>query len=194
MNQLWQTFGFLDRVLLLSAAVGGVMFCVRLAMLSMGGHHGLTDGDSFDAHHSDSDAGFKFLSFQGLSSFLLMGGLVGLALHRQMHLGTPGVLLGGVAAGLVTLFLLARIFAGMHRLEQDGTTNLLNAIGGEATVYSRIPPNGIGQIQVVVQGALRTIDATQSGAEPLETGAKVLVVHLEKPSTLVVRPYEGVTT
>ncbi|MFO1524282.1 MAG: hypothetical protein U1G05_20130 [Kiritimatiellia bacterium] len=163
MNQLWQTFGFLDRVLLLSAAVGGVMFCVRLAMLSMGGHHGLTDGDSFDAHHSDSDAGFKFLSFQGLSSFLLMGGLVGLALHRQMHLGTPGVLLGGVAAGLVTLFLLARIFAGMHRLEQDGTTTRLNAIGGEATVYSRIPPNGVGQIQV---GAARCAPSTPRRAAP----------------------------
>ncbi|MFO1521406.1 MAG: hypothetical protein U1G05_05055 [Kiritimatiellia bacterium] len=151
----------------------------------MGGHHGLTDGDSFDAHHSDMTPASSSSPSRG-SPPSCPRRLVGLSLHRQMHLGTPGVLLGGVAAGLVTLFLLARIFAGMHRLEQDGTTNLLNAIGGEATVYSRIPPNGIGQIpRSWCRARCARSTPRQSGAETLKTGVKVLVVHPRKPSTLV---------
>ena len=189
MYQLWQSYGALDRTLLLFAAVGGVMFLVRLAMMLIGGHHDSGGVDPADVHHGDSDAGFKFLSFQGVSAFLLMSGLVGLALHRQANVGVAGVMLGGVGAGLAMVFVMARVFMSMKRLEEDGTTNLLNAVGCEATVYSRIPANGGGQVQVIIQGGLRTVDAVQHGSEPMETGAKVLVVQVEKPSTLVVRPY-----
>lgn len=41
----------------------------------------------------------------------------------------------------------------------EGTINIRNAIGSEGSVYLAIPKNGTGQVQVIVQGSLKTFDA-----------------------------------
>ena len=84
-----------------AAIIGGTLFILRLIMMVIGG--GLGDGDvdiphdvdipqdihiAGDIHadvsgdHAAADMSFKLLSVQGLTSFFMMFGLVGLALLK----------------------------------------------------------------------------------------------------------------
>ncbi|MEW5941803.1 MAG: hypothetical protein AB1750_19240, partial [Chloroflexota bacterium] len=93
-----------------STIVGGTLFILRLVMLLFGG--GISD-DTLDAaldtshaeisgDHPDADISFKLLSLQGLTSFFMMFGLVGLALLKaNVHVVLTVV--GGTLAGLATV-------------------------------------------------------------------------------------------
>ena len=50
-------------------------------------------------------------------------------------------------------------FLGIHNLQADGTMKYEDAIGERGQVYSRIRPNESGEIQVAVDGTLRTLTA-----------------------------------
>ena len=176
-----------------STIIGGTLFVLRLVTMFLGGDltgDGLdTDldagGHEVSGDQAASDTNFNLLSLQGLTSFFLMFGLVGLTLLKA---GQPVwvTVIGGVAAGLVTVFLTGLIFTQMKRLQAEGTINIRNAIGQDGSVYLSIPQNGTGQVQVIVQGSLKIFDAVSKGNSMLATGEKVHVVGVERGNTLVV--------
>ena len=93
-----------------STIIGGTLFILRLGMMFIGG--GISDdgldaaldaGDTdLDVDHGDADSSFKLLSVQGLTSFFMMFGLVGLALLRA-NLPVLLTIVGGTLAGLITV-------------------------------------------------------------------------------------------
>jgi membrane protein implicated in regulation of membrane protease activity len=176
-----------------STIIGGTLFILRLGMLLLGG--GLGDGaldsslDTGDVHvagdHADADTSFKLLSVQGLTSFFMMFGLVGLALLRA-GLHVLLTILGGAAAGLVTVAVTGVIFTQMKRLQTEGTIKIQNTVGSEGTVYLTIPKNGTGQVQVIAQGSLKIFDAVASHKNQIVTGEKVRVVGVASGNTLIV--------
>jgi hypothetical protein len=135
-----------------STIVGGTLFLLRLVTMFLGG--GLSDdgldsaldggGAELTGDHAEADTSFNLLSLQGLTSFFMMFGLVGLALLKA---GLPVGLtvIGGMVAGLVTVAVTGLIFTQMKRLQTDGTVNIENTIGREGNVYLGIPKNGTGQ-------------------------------------------------
>jgi hypothetical protein len=138
-----------------STIIGGTLIILRLGMIFIGGDisddgldsafdagHIHTDGD-----HSDADTSFKLLSVQGLTSFFMMFGLVGLAL-LQANLHVLITIIGGTVAGLVTVAVTSFIFSQMRRLQTEGTIDVQNTIGSEGTVYLTISKNGTGQVAV----------------------------------------------
>lgn len=172
------------------AIVGGTLFILRTLMMFVGGD--LSD-DALDSalesadnssHSHDGDAGFKLLSLQGLTAFFMMFGLVGLAL---INTPLPSFLsvVGGTIAGLVTFWVLSLIFSQMKRLQSEGTIDLKNSIGTEGNVYLKIPKNSTGQVQIVIQGALKIFDASSKSKQDLATGDKIRVVGVNG-NTLVV--------
>jgi hypothetical protein len=176
-----------------STIIGGTLFVLRLVTMFLGGDLG---GDGLDTDldpgghevsgdHIGSDTNINLLSLQGLTSFFLMFGLVGLTLLKA---GQPVwvTVIGGVAAGLVTVFLTGLIFTQMKRLQAEGTINIRNAIGQDGSVYLSIPKNGTGQVQVIVQGSLKIFDAVSKSKSVIATGEKVHVVGVESGNTLVV--------
>jgi membrane protein implicated in regulation of membrane protease activity len=149
---------------------------------SIGDAHGveLHDGDV-----GSTDVSFKFLSIQGVSAFFLLFGLVGLAVTK----GGGGVwvsLPAGLAAGLITVWIVGLIFAGMQRLQADGTLRTENAVGMDGTVYLTIPEGGTGKVNVSVQGALREFEAVSRDNQRIETGTRVRVVEVKSGGILVV--------
>ena len=179
-----------------STIIGGTLFILRVAMLLLGLTDGAVDsapdmdvsGD-FDSDlsvdHADADISFKLLSLQGLTSFFMMFGLVGLALLKA-NLPILLTVFGGTIAGLITVVITGLVFSQMKRLQTEGTINIQNTIGTEGSVYLTIPKNGTGQVQIIVQGSLKIFDAISKKKNVIATGEKIQVVGVASGNTLVV--------
>jgi hypothetical protein len=176
-----------------STIIGGTLFILRVIMMFVGG--GVSDetidsaldsgGDLTAGNHADADISFKLISVQGLTSFFMMFGLVGLALLKA-GLSVFITVLGGILAGLVTVAITGLIFTQMKRLHTEGTINIQNTVGTEGSVYLTIPKNGTGQVQIIAQGSLKIFEAVSNNKSVIATGEKVQVVGVAGGNTLVV--------
>lgn len=173
----------------LSTIVGGTLFLLRLGMMLIGG--GVSDEaldtalDDVGSGGHDADISFKLMSVQGMTSFFMMFGLVGLAMLKA-NLPVLLTLIGGMAAGLVTVAITGLIFSQMKRLQTEGTINIQNTIGTEGSVYLNIPKDGTGQVQLIAQGSLKIFDATSKNKTALVTGERIRVVGVASGNTLIV--------
>lgn len=145
--------------------------------------HSMTDNAT---HHDDSDSSFRFISIQGITSFFMMFGWVGLAIIRDNQLPAWIAISGGIIAGVFTVWVLSRIFAFVFRLQSDGTMRIRHALGSGGTVYLNIPKEGTGQVQVEIDGRLKVCDAISSNKEEIKTGDQVTVVWVQSNGVLVV--------
>lgn len=84
---------------------------------------------------------------------------------------------------------MATLFYLMSKLVESGNMNLKNAVGRSGEVYLPIPANrqGIGKIQITVQGTLQTLDAITDDKEPIGTSALIQVVEVINDQILLVR-------
>jgi hypothetical protein len=120
-----------------STIVGGTLFILRVVMMFLGGN---VSDDAIDSaldtggDHLDADISFKLMSVQGLTSFFMMFGLVGLALLKA-GLTVFLTVLGGILAGLVTVAITGVVFSQMKRLQTEGTIHIQNTIGTEVLVF-----------------------------------------------------------
>lgn len=180
----------LDQFFLICAVIGGIFVALRIVFLFMGFSGDLhTDidmgGHDIDLHHSDSDYGFKVLSIQGLSSFLMMFGLVGLALHSDSKMGMLVSLGGALISGCAAIWLIGKLFSVFIRLQSSGTISIEDTLGAQGSVYMTIPENGTGRVLVKVRNSLREFDATS--LERLETGVPIRVLGVDGNVLLVER-------
>lgn len=176
-----------------STIIGGTLFLLRVIMMFFGGDVGDnipdavvdTGGDIAAGNQADADISFQLLSVQGLTSFFMMFGLVGLALLKA---GLPVfvTVLGGMLAGLVMVAITGLIFSQMKRLQTEGTINIQNTIGTEGHVYLTIPKNGTGQVQIIAQGSLKIFDAVSNNRSLIATGETIQVVGVAGGNTLIV--------
>tara|TARA_B100000902_G_C27002473_1_gene760563 strand:- start:54 stop:650 length:597 start_codon:yes stop_codon:yes gene_type:complete len=185
---LGDLIGF-DLVFGISALVGGLLFLLWFVLMMVGGAASdLFDG-LFDIQIGDTDLSFKALTFQGLSAFLMMFGLIGLMIS-EMDAPQALSILGGLGAGGVSMWTVSKLFDTFKELEQSGTMDLENANGATGTVYLRIPASGQGQIQITFQGAMRTMDAISIDGVEIPTGALIQVVD-NVADTLRVREFKN---
>lgn len=179
-----------DSIFLGCALLGGGVFVVRTLLQFMGigaGHD--ADLGAGGGDHTDSDAGFRVLSLQGVSAFCMMFGLVGLALVRQSGVSPSLALPAAGGAGLATVWVISKLFAAMGRLQSSGNVNLYSAIGQEGQVYLTVQRGGEGKVQLVVQNRLSVYDARAEDGAELVTGRRVRVVAVNG-EVLVVQPVD----
>lgn len=213
-------FGGLEKVFLGCAVLGVVLLVVRLILQFIGGdsgvHHDLggpvdihTDfgsgpvhdvsGNIHDAggnvhdpgaHSSEAYLSFKILSFQGLTAFFMMFGLVGLAMMRQTEQGAIPSLLAAVVAGLGTVWVIGLIFREAGTLQSSGNIDLRNAVGLVGETYLTIPPGDIGKVRVTIQERLRIYDAVAIDKAEIKTGQRIRVVDVTPQDMLIVERTE----
>jgi hypothetical protein len=179
---MFEELSSVDIMFLGCAIVGGGLFALRSIMMLVGlsGDH---DGDGME-DMSDSAgepvADFKMVTLHGLTAFLLMFGLVGFLLLRKDGLGTWVAASAGTAAGLVTMFIIAKIFQSSRKLVSDGTIYPKDAVGVSGSVYLTIRPGGVGKVQLTVRNALKVFDArAKDAAAEIKTGAHIKVIGVE---------------
>lgn len=165
------------------AVLGSVVFTLRLLLMVTG--IGGDDGDLDDA--GDSDGAFTWFSIQALSVLALGTGWFGLL--AQETWGLPAAIAGLIAigSGVLLTLLVARALRLVFRLEESGTLDVDRAVGASGTVYLTIPEDGVGQVQVNVDGRLVTLDAT-AGSRRIETGAAISVDTIDGRGVAFVSP------
>lgn len=192
MIALFAGFTGLEIFFAICAIVGGIFTLIRLVLQFVGGE---VDGD-VDAdidldeagpEHADSDIGFKILSLQSLSSFLLMFGLVGLAMSRQSGYSAFPAVAGGSLAGVASVWLIGKIFALFNKLQSSGTLPNAAARGATGTVYLTIPEAGVGRVTLRVRERLREYDAMASDGKAIPTDSAVEVVDVRDDVMIVTK-------
>ena len=198
-------WGAMETFFLICALVGGVLFAFRLVMMFVGGGDTDFDGDVGDVdidvdadmdaetHIDDTgpDISFKLLSFQGLTAFFMMFGLVGLAMMRQSNQGDVQSLLFACMAGLGTVWIMKFVFPKAKMLQASGNIRMQNAIGAEGDVYLNIPADGIGKARVRVQNHLKIWDARTEDGQDIKTGERVRINRVVDGNILVVQKIEN---
>lgn len=172
------------------ALVGGVLFIVYFFLVMIGGFaEGAIEGVfDVDVDMLGADASFQALTFQGIVTFAMIFGLVGLGISQESESAMLAVL-GGTAAGGFSMYIVGRLLTTMHSLQQEGTVQVERSIGAEGTVYNRISPGKMGKVQVTFQGSLRTENAVHDLDETLDYGRPIRVIRT-MGSTLVVEPLQ----
>ena len=172
------------------AVIGTILFIIYFALVLIGGvADGIADAIPFlDVNFEmDAEGVFHMLTIQGLLSFMMMFGIFGLATSQADQHNVIAVGVGGVA-GVISMWLVGKVFQVMMSLESDGTVRHNDAIGAKGTVYRTIRAGKSGQIQVEFQDALRTCEAVAEDEElTIETGKFVTVVG-NIAEMLIVRP------
>ena len=205
-----QNLNGLELIFACCAVFGAVLFIIRLILMfaghagdndaggdvGAGGMHDIGGGDAdmgadvgadggqdFSGH--DSDLSFKTLSLQGITAFFMMFGLVGWAIVRQGDFAAWFPILCGTTAGLITVWVMKKIFLIAASFQSSGTLDLQNAIGREGTVYLTIKPEKAGKVQIAVQDRYAILDAMTESEEELKTGQTVRVTKVSAGKLVV---------
>lgn len=150
------------------ALLGSGLFLLQFLLSFFGGLDEDSDADGLK---------IKWLSKQGITGFLMMFGWSALTCQNQFHLPLTLTLPIAIASGAVTVFVTGLIFKMARKLHSPGTIfNLDDAIGKEATVYQRIPKNGIGKISLSLNQMTHEIDAVTENGEEIPSFAPVRIL------------------
>ena len=171
------------------AVLGGILFFIMMLLMMVGDVlGGVTDAIGLDIDTGGGGA-FEILSVQGLSVAVMMFGLTGMFGLSATGSDVVAVLAGGVGAA-AGMYGMGKMMYGINQLQADGTVNYNDAIGQRGQVYSRIKPNETGEIQVPVDGTLKTLLArAQDKSMLIPSGEFIRVVDVIG-STMIVVPLE----
>lgn len=191
MNDYFSQFSGVEIFFLICAVVGGFFVFVKFIMLFMGldhdvshdfnigGHDLNVGGHNIDTQHTDSDIGFHVLSLHGISSFLMMFGLVGLAMYRQSSFGIMISIIGAMVAGCVSVWVIGKLFLIANKMKSSGTISIDSTVGAQGKVYMQIPQNGTGRVLINVRNSLREYDASTNDGKAIETGTAIRVIWVD---------------
>jgi len=180
----------LEILFMMSAFLGTAFFLILMALMMVGDLLGGVFDSVFDTDMSmDTDLAFELFSIQGLAAATMMFGYVGMFTLSATDTEVLAVIAGGVA-GASSMYGVGLMLKGISNLQADGTMKYEDAIGERGQVYSRIRPNESGEIQVAVDGTLRTLTArAKDKSLHLSTGDFVRVLDVIG-STLIVEPLD----
>lgn len=172
----------------LCAILGGGLFIVQLLLRFIGvpGGDNLPDGSEI-SDLPDSDLSFKWLSLQGITVFFTMFGLVGLAVVQEKNQDLLALLLATLA-GIVSVWIIQKIFQWVGGLQSRGNLDIQQAVGLEGSVYLTIPPQAQGQVELTIQNRHKVMDAISEIDHPIQTGQRVRVIRIINDRMLVVTP------
>jgi len=172
-------------------AISSVVLTLQMILAMFGG-----DMDGLDSDVDIPDAGeggaTGILSIRTIGAFFTGFGWSGAAMLQAGH-GTGAATFVGLTVGSIFMALIFYLMSYLHSLRQEGTINYANAVGKIGSVYLPIPPHrqGIGQIEVLVQGRLKIVQAISDNDEKIGNRVAVRVTELVDEQTLLVEPLEN---
>ncbi len=180
----------LEILFMMCAFLGTAFFLILMAMMMLGDILGGVFDSVFDTDMSmDTDLAFELFSIQGLAAATMMFGYVGMFTLSATDTEVFAVIAGGMA-GAASMYGVGMMLKGINNLQADGTMKYEDAIGERGQVYSRIRPNESGEIQVAVDGTLRTLTARAKDKSLfIGTGDFIRVIDVIG-STMIVEPLD----
>ena len=172
-------------------AISSIVLTLQMLLAMFGG-----DMDGLDSDVDIPDAGeggaTGILSIRTIGAFFTGFGWSGAAMLQAGH-GTGAATFVGLTVGSIFMALIFYLMSYLHSLRQEGTINYANAVGKIGSVYLPIPPHrqGIGQIEVLVQGRLKIVQAISDNDEKIGNRVAVRVTELVDEQTILVEPLEN---
>ena len=172
-------------------AISSAVLTVQMILAMFGG-----DMDGLDADMDIPDVGeggaSGILSIRTIGAFFTGFGWSGAAMLQAGH-GTGAATFVGIIVGSIFMALIFYLMTYLHSLRQEGTINYANAIGKVGAVYLPVPPHlkGIGQIEVLVQGRLKIVQAITDNDKKIGNRVAVRVTELVDEQTILVEPLEN---
>ena len=172
-------------------AVSSAVLTLQMVLAMFGG-----DMDGLDADVDIPDAGeggaSGILSIRTIGAFFTGFGWSGAAM-LQAGYGTGAATFVGIVVGSIFMALIFYLMTYLHSLRQEGTINYANAVGKIGSVYLPIPPHrkGIGQVEVLVQGRLKIVQAITDNDKKIGNRVAVRVTELVDTQTILVEPLEN---
>jgi hypothetical protein len=190
MGGIFSQFVGVELVFFGAALIGGMLLGLRL----LGQFFGLEQGasgpdlapDNLDANMDSSDISFKLFSLQGIAGFLLMFGLVGLILIRELRVQDGWAILGAVGAGFIMALLIQKSYEFMFGMQSSGNVDYKLAVAQEGTVYLTIPQEGEGKVQIIFQNKQMVLNAVSADKAELKTGSRIRVKEVTSSNVLIV--------
>ena len=178
----------LEIIFLMSGFLGTAFFLILMVMMMLGDIVGGVFDSVFDTDFTmDSDLSFELFSIQGLAAAVMMFGWVGMFTLEATDTEVYAVVIGGFAAAS-SMYGVGLMLKGIKGLESDGTMKHEDAIGERGQVYSRIRANESGEVQVAVDGTLRTLTArAKDKGLHIPTGEFIRVIDVIG-NTMIVEP------
>ena len=184
----WDTLTTLQKIHWGIALPSTIIFIIQLIITLAGGDADDLDADGdgdFDGDHGD---GMHIFSIKSILAFLMFYGWSGLAAIQYGMIAWWTITLISLGIGVLMMMFTAWLFFMLLKLQESGTMKIENAIGKQGEVYLTIPAkkNGVGKIQIIIQGSYRTLDALTEDTEDIKTGTFVEVIEVIN-DTLVVK-------
>ncbi|MBN2893133.1 MAG: NfeD family protein [Bacteroidales bacterium] len=191
MNMLlfaWEQLPLMGKIYWILAVPSTAIFLILLVLSFFGADADadIDGGDIGDVDIGEGLGGF-ILSFKSIISFVMMFGWAGI-ISMTFDLSIALTIIVAVITGLVSLIAVASLLYFITKMSYSGTMNLENSIGKVGSVILRIPSKkqGIGQIQVNVQGSLRTLEAMTEEKEQIKSGTNVQVIDVQDNILIVI--------
>jgi membrane protein implicated in regulation of membrane protease activity len=96
--------------------------------------------------------------------------------------------MGALAAGILSVWIIHKLFRAMMRLQSSGTVSLFAAVGSEGSVYLTVRKDG-GRVQINFANRLREFEAVSADGTTIPTGTAIRVQSVQA-NTLVVAPVD----
>ena len=213
MAEFFASMSVIEIIFSICAGIGSVFFILRALSVFMGfaGTDGADGGGSIEADGGadmsmlqdldgngipdilETDAlpvkyknRFIEFSLQNISAFLMMFGLIGLAMMKSSGFGPVPAVIAGFVGGVLLAWIITKVTRSLMHLQWSGNIQITSSIGKIGTVYLTIPANGTGQVQVEISGRLETRDAVSADNEEIKSGTEIQVVSIKEGNILAV--------
>lgn len=182
----WSEKDTFEQIYWLFAFPSTLAFLIIMVSTFMGGDFDDT-GDVDTDIETDDGPGFQFFTLKNLVGFFTIFSWIGLACI-EMGMGVVATLITSFLCGLAMMFVMAGIFYFMSRLTDDGTLKLQNAIGRIGEVYLPVQAKrgAMGQVNVTIQGGMRTLQALTDDDMDLPVGTVIKVTEVINNQILLV--------
>lgn len=185
-SEWWNALETLEKIYWGISIPFTIFFVLQLLITFLGGDipH---DGDADFDVETDDGISFQFFTLKNLIAFFTIFSWTGIA-SLDSGLGHGISIVISFVAGIAMMFIMGGIFYLLGKTTVSGTLKMKNAIGAVGEVYMEIKSKrgNIGQVQVQVQGSLRTLEAITDDEEDLKPGTVVTVTQIANDSILIV--------
>lgn len=143
-------------------------------------------GDVLDGmfEFANFDVADGWLSTPVLGAFLAAFGFAGALLLRGTAMSWLGAGAGGLVAGTALGGVTLVLVRALMNMPTDPTPRTTDLVGTLATVVTRIPEGGLGEVALTASGQRMKLSARSDA--PIANGTTVVVVDVTSPTSVVV--------
>jgi hypothetical protein len=165
-----------------------LILTIQMGMVMLGGAIDMPEAEVADTGEGGASGIF---SIRTIGAFFAGFGWAGAAMLQGGH-STGAATFVATLSGSAFLGVVIYLMSYLHSLRQEGTLNYSNAIGNVGNVYLPIPPKrkGMGQVEVMVQGRLRIVQALSDSDKKIGNRVAVRVTDTIDEQTILVKPLE----